>query len=227
MKADVQCGRAVVNLELPDSTVMLEMEPLAPLADPAAAVRDGQPLPLAAAARLGGGFFAVTADRQLFSSGRSNNPLRAISKLPSNAATLRLSEHHTVRWLIIARIPRHGLIQRAGVRCRKCSQAESRMFSKRVRWWSPIPCHHGLQVDREFWIQERSGRDGGIAVLVPKDMATMNATKEPLLACDAWVILKDAGSHSARVNGYSRLAIIEMSSTLFAGRGCSDSSPVT
>jgi hypothetical protein len=40
MRADLQCGRAVVNLELPDSTVVLEREPLAPLADPEAAVRD-------------------------------------------------------------------------------------------------------------------------------------------------------------------------------------------
>ena len=46
MKADVQCGRAEVNLELPDSTVVLEMEPLTPLADPAAAVRDALAHPI-------------------------------------------------------------------------------------------------------------------------------------------------------------------------------------
>ena len=39
MKADLPCGRALVTLELPDSTAVLEMEPLAPLPDPPAAVR--------------------------------------------------------------------------------------------------------------------------------------------------------------------------------------------
>jgi nickel-dependent lactate racemase len=46
MKADLRCGRAVVNLEVPDSTVVLEMEPLAPLADPATAVRDALAHPI-------------------------------------------------------------------------------------------------------------------------------------------------------------------------------------
>jgi hypothetical protein len=101
------------------------------------------------------------------------------------------------------------------------------MFSKRVRWWSPIPYHHGLQIDREFWIQERSGRNGRIAMLVPKDMATMNPAKEPLVVRYARVIRKGSGCHPALAKGYSRLAIIEVSSALFAGRGCSDSSPVT
>jgi len=46
MKADLQCGREVVNLELPDSTVVLEMEPLEPLPDPAAAVRQALARPI-------------------------------------------------------------------------------------------------------------------------------------------------------------------------------------
>jgi hypothetical protein len=58
-------------------------------------------------------------------------------------------------------------------------------------------------------------------------MVTMNATKEPLLACDAWVILKDAGSHSALVNGYSRLATMVLSNPRPSGSECSDSSPLT
>jgi hypothetical protein len=36
MNADLRCGRETVSLELPDSTVVLEVKPLAPLADPAA-----------------------------------------------------------------------------------------------------------------------------------------------------------------------------------------------
>jgi nickel-dependent lactate racemase len=40
MQADLRCGRELVGLDLPDSTVVLEMKPLAPLADSAAAVRD-------------------------------------------------------------------------------------------------------------------------------------------------------------------------------------------
>jgi lactate racemase len=39
MNADLQCGNETLGLELPDSTVLLEMKPLPPLADPAAAVR--------------------------------------------------------------------------------------------------------------------------------------------------------------------------------------------
>jgi nickel-dependent lactate racemase len=46
MKADLQCGRTIVNLEVPDSTEVLEMEPLAPLHDPTAAVRDALAHPI-------------------------------------------------------------------------------------------------------------------------------------------------------------------------------------
>ena len=47
MKAPLQCGRETVTLELPPSTVVLEMEPLAPLPDPAAAVREALDHPIA------------------------------------------------------------------------------------------------------------------------------------------------------------------------------------
>ncbi|HMD72120.1 MAG TPA: nickel-dependent lactate racemase [Bryobacteraceae bacterium] len=47
MKADLQCGREIVNFEVPDSTVLLEMKPLAPLPDPGAAVREALAHPIA------------------------------------------------------------------------------------------------------------------------------------------------------------------------------------
>jgi nickel-dependent lactate racemase len=47
MKADLQCGRETVNLEVPDSTILLEMQPLAPLPDPDAAVREALAHPIA------------------------------------------------------------------------------------------------------------------------------------------------------------------------------------
>lgn len=46
MKAELQCGHEVVDLEVPDSTVLLEMKPLAPLADPAGAVREALAHPI-------------------------------------------------------------------------------------------------------------------------------------------------------------------------------------
>jgi len=46
MKAELQCGRELLDFEVPDSTVVLEMKPLAPLADPAAAVREALERPI-------------------------------------------------------------------------------------------------------------------------------------------------------------------------------------
>lgn len=49
MKTDLQCGRETVELLVPDSTVVLEMKPLAPLADPAAAVAEALAHPIGSA----------------------------------------------------------------------------------------------------------------------------------------------------------------------------------
>lgn len=46
MIGDLRFGREMVSLELPDSTVVLEMKPLAPLADPAGAVREALERPI-------------------------------------------------------------------------------------------------------------------------------------------------------------------------------------
>ena len=46
MKTGLQCGHETVGLELPESTVVLEMKPLAPLADAAAAVREALAHPI-------------------------------------------------------------------------------------------------------------------------------------------------------------------------------------
>ncbi len=46
MKAELLCGRELLNFEVPDSTVLLEMKPLAPLADAAAAVREALAHPI-------------------------------------------------------------------------------------------------------------------------------------------------------------------------------------
>ena len=64
-------------------------------------------------------------------------------------------------------------------------------------------------------------------MLVPKDVAPVDATKQPLMTGDAWIILKGARCHSALVDGYSKLAIMEPSKSVFSGRECSDSSPLT